>query len=70
MRKLISFAKSESNHNIVRFGESLDPSPKFNLVQIFLPLDQLTSSSSDPQSTSRDIYLSSTLKLKPTVCSI
>ena len=70
MRELIGFAKLESNNNIVRFGESFDSSPKLDFVEIALLIHQLSSSTFQSHPESIDGYLSSTLRVNPTVCII
>jgi hypothetical protein len=49
MRKLIRLPKGQPHQNIIRLGQPLDPSPKFNLIQLRMRLQYIRISQFQPQ---------------------
>lgn len=67
MRKFVRLGKDKTQHNIVAFGEAINTSPKLDLVEVGVGLQESISSNFQTYSKSYVAYFSSVFRVKPTV---
>lgn len=70
VRELVCFPKSESQQNVVGLGEPFHPAPKLELIDVLMRGEHACLRQLEPESAFIHRYLSSTLRVKPTLCSI
>lgn len=69
VREFVGFAETQSNYDVVAFGNTLDPAPEFELVDLRKGGLQGNVCQLESESSWWDGYLSSTLRVKPMVWS-
>jgi hypothetical protein len=68
--ELIGLAEGETQDDVVGLGEAFHSSPKAQLVDVLISCQDIGMSQLQSQSEWWRGYLSSTLRVKPTLCSI